>query len=65
MDNTERDKLINELVERSMNNSAAINVLVEIVCGSGLTTIENFNRMVRKEGEFVKKEMIENIKRSK
>lgn len=59
----EQDKLIQELVERSLNNSAAINVLVSIVCESGLISIDDFNKLVRKEAEEVREQMIKNVKR--
>jgi len=47
--------------EQSFNNTAAINVLVDIVARSGLISMDDFNARVRKEAETLRQEMIEKV----
>lgn len=57
-----QDKELYKIIqEQAFNNTAAINVLVDIVSRSGLVSIEDFNEKVKKEAEVVRTEMIDRV----
>jgi hypothetical protein len=59
--NRQDEELYDIIREQAFNNTAAINVLVNIIVRSGLVSIEDFNKLVTKEAESVRKEMIDRV----
>lgn len=59
--NKQDNELYKIIQEQAFNNTAVINVLVDIVARSGLVSIEDFNARVKKEAEVIRTEMIDRI----
>ncbi|MCT9858233.1 hypothetical protein P2R64_00195 [Priestia megaterium] len=61
-ENAQEKELYNITKEQSLNNTAAIRVLTQLVMKHGLITEDELNKQVRSEAEGLMQEMVERVK---